>query len=271
MTHHSGSDLKELMARLCEVAAQETLPRFRHTATLSNVTNKLEAGFDPVTEADKQAEKAIRTVLKEVVPNHGIVGEEWGSENDGAEYVWVLDPIDGTRAFISGIPVWGTLIGLYRNGKPYAGTMDQPHMGERFIAVPDENGTLKAQLLNRHDDPVPLNTAETSDLAAAKLMTTDPFLFAADEQPRFDALSEKVQLARYGCDCYAYCMLAAGQVDLVVESGLNAYDIAALIPIIEGAGGIVTTWQGEDAAQGGQILAAANTKLHSQAMAVLAK
>jgi len=248
-------------------ASAETLGRFRQNTA---VINKLSVGFDPVTEADQAAETAIISVIEEAFPDHGIVGEEHGSRAPDADWQWYIDPIDGTRAFISGLPVWGTLIGLYWKGKPFAGLMDQPFTGERFIAYTNGEGEAVSELTVRDAVRTDNNTRNTKNLSDALLMTTSPRIFDAPDGARYDAMETRVKLARYGCDCYAYGMVAAGQVDLVMESGLKVYDIAALIPIIENAGGVVTSWDGEDCSQGGTILAAANETLHAEALKVLA-
>jgi len=262
----NSMDLQSLFHTLCDLAAAQTLPRFRSS---TEVVNKLDEGFDPVTEGDRAAEQAIRNMLEERVPDHGIIGEEFGSVRKDAAYQWIIDPIDGTRAFISGLPVWGTLIGLYKDGVPFAGVMDQPFTKERFIALPDGDGTLKSHLWRGADEPLRLATRKTETLGQAILMTTSPRIFFEGETARYDRFEQQVKLARYGCDCYAYAMVAAGQVDIVVESGLNAYDIAALIPVIEGAGGVVSNWQGGSAAEGGQVLACSNKAIQQQAIEAL--
>jgi len=266
MSTHSSEKITALMHRLCDAAAQETMSRFRSTL---DITNKLEAGFDPVTEGDREAEKAIRAILNVEIPDDGIIGEEFGTTNADAEFQWIIDPIDGTRAFISGLPLWGTLIGLYRDGKPFAGVLDQPFTRERFLAVTDDGGKLHSTLAIDGQTAKPLRTKQTSNLSEATLMTTSPNIFSDEETPFYKHLENQTKLARYGCDCYAYGMVAAGQVDLVVESGLNIYDIAALIPIIEGAGGVVSDWSGGSAVNGGQILACANSAIQEQAIAHL--
>lgn len=262
---NDASALSALLDRLCDAAARETMARFRVSI---DITNKETDGFDPVTEGDRAAERAIRSILSEEVPDHGIVGEEYGTENETAEWQWIIDPIDGTRAFISGLPVWGTLIGLYKNGLPHAGVLDQPFTRERFKAIPGSNG-LESTLSIDAGQPKALRTKSTQDLASATLMTTSPFIFSSNHQPRYAALEQTAKLTRYGCDCYAYAMVAAGQIDLVAEAGLSNYDIAALIPIVEGAGGLVTSWEGTSAAQGGTILASANPDLHKKALEAL--
>ncbi|MGI9357157.1 MAG: histidinol-phosphatase [Rhizobiaceae bacterium] len=257
--------LRSVLDDACAAAARETLPRFRADTA---VDNKLTAGFDPVTEADRAAEAAIRRVIETRFPSHDIVGEEHGKVDKGSRFQWIIDPIDGTRAFISGIPVWGTLIGLYRNDIPLAGVLAQPFTRERFVALPDGGGKA-AWLHLAKEEPKRLKTRRTVELAQATLMTTSPDLLQSTADKPYFKVEEKAKLVRYGCDCYAYAMIAAGQIDLVLESGLNIYDIAALIPIVEGAGGLVTNWQGGSAAQGGQILAAANPAIHRAAMDVL--
>lgn len=250
----------EFMRRIASAAAAETLPRFRR---LEAVENKLASGFDPVTEADQEAERAIRALINAEFPDHGILGEEHGSENLGNSHVWVIDPIDGTRAFISGLPVWGTLVGLTVNGDAVAGLMSQPFTGELFYA--DGKGSH----YEGPGGPRKLAVRKTTSLANATMFTTTPSLFKGDMRKRYDHLETQVQLARYGTDCYAFAMVAAGQVDIVVDPGLKPYDIVALIPIIEQAGGIVTTFEGGPAENGGDIIAAATPELHAAALKVL--
>ncbi|MET3598523.1 histidinol-phosphatase [Martelella mangrovi] len=245
---------------LADAAAAQTLPRFRSGL---NVDNKLAGGFDPVTEGDRAAESAIRQLIGEHYPEHGILGEEHGSSGLDREYVWVIDPIDGTRAFISGVPVWGTLIGLYHNGRAVMGLMDQPFTGERFFADAETAGFAGP------GGPRSLKTRDCRRLEDAVLFTTSPRIMQAEAMARYDRLEKRVRLARYGIDCYAYCLLAAGFADLVVESDLKPYDIGALIPIIERAGGVVTTWTGERPEGGGDIVAAATPALHAAALETL--
>lgn len=250
----------EFLRRIAAAAAEQTLPRFRQKG---DVTNKLEAGFDPVTEADREAEKAIRQLIKAEYPDHGILGEEFGVENANAEHVWVIDPIDGTRSFISGVPLWGTLVGLTHNGDAVAGMMAQPFTGELFYAN-DTGAHYQGRGANER-----LQTRPTRDVANATICTTTPVLFRDQQRVAFDRLESACRLSRYGTDCYAYCMLAAGHVDLVVETALQSYDIMALIPIIEMAGGKVTTWDGGAAECAGDIVAAATPELHEAALSLL--
>lgn len=254
--------IEQTLLQLADIAAAETMPRFR---VALNVTNKLDEGFDPVTQADKQAESAIRDYIAKHFPDHGVLGEEQEATNIGAEYCWVIDPVDGTRAFISGLPGWGTLIGLSKNNEPIAGIMCQPFTGERFIATSANN---IAYLLHK-GVKTNLKTSNVTALSDATVMTTDPDLFKPNELEIFNKIKSTAKLTRYGYDCYAYAMLAAGHIDLVIESGLNAYDISALIPIVKQSGGIVVNWQGKSAANGGQILAAANEKLLNETISFM--
>lgn len=246
--------------RLADLAADAVLPQFRGAG---RVDSKGASGFDPVTEADRAAEAAMRRLIAERFPDHGIVGEELGAEREGADHVWVLDPIDGTRSFISGVPLWGTLIGLLHEGKPVLGMMAQPFTGERFF------GDGRAARYTGPDGTRLMRTRPCPDIGQAALFTTSPHMFATDERPAYQRVEAAVRMARYGCDSYAYCMLAMGLVDLVVEAGLHPHDVVALIPIIEGAGGRVTTWTGAPAAGGGRILAAGDPALHEKAMGLL--
>lgn len=256
-------ELSAFMEQLAHLSGQAILPFFRTRLTVLDKNDSQSGRFDPVTEADRAAETVIRRQIRATFPGHGVLGEEFETENGEAEYLWVVDPIDGTRAFICGLPVWGTLIGLMRNGAPVMGVMNQPYTGELFY------GDGGQALIKGPRGQRELTTRQCTDLADAHLMTTDPRLFAAGDRPRYGRVEEKVKLTRYGTDCYAYAMLASGHVDIVIESGLKPYDIVALIPIIEGAGGVITTWDGKSAKDGGHILAAATPELHAAAMALL--
>lgn len=258
---HIESRLLPFALELAAAAAPETLRYFRSDGTIENKAT--EGQIDPVTAGDRGAEAAMRRLIETRFPDHGVVGEEYGSQGADREFVWVLDPIDGTRAFVLGLPIWGTLIGLLHNGKPVAGIMAQPFVGDLFF------GSAAGAFLKRGDRTEPLAVRTGRALDQASIATTTPQLFTADERPRYDALENACGLVRYGTDCYAYALLAAGHIDLVVESGLKPFDIVALIPIIEAAGGIVTNWAGSGAASGGQILAAGDPTLHAHAMAHL--
>jgi len=251
---------REFFDRLAAAAARQTLPRFR---TGISVANKEAAGFDPVTEGDQAAETAIRTLIEEHFPDHGILGEEHGSVGLDRDYVWVIDPIDGTRAFISGLPVWGTLIGLYHKGEAVMGLMDQPFTEERYFAAGG-----RTLYRDRHGEQV-LKSRDGVRLEDAILFTTSPHLYTGGVKARFEELQSKVRLARYGCDCYAFALLAAGHVDLVIECGLKPYDVGGLIPLIEQAGGVITDWNGGPAEMGGEVIAAGSPELHAEALAIL--
>jgi myo-inositol-1(or 4)-monophosphatase len=254
-------DFAAFVDRLAAVSGEAILPFFRTTLSVENKSRG--ANFDPVTEADRAAETAMRTLIRRNFPDHGIVGEEFGNERIDAEYVWVLDPIDGTKSFISGMPAWGTLIALTRAGDPVYGMMHQPFTGERFTG---DGGA------SRYRGPAgerALRVRRCATLSDATLMTTSPLLMNVTDRRLFGRVEEAVRLSRYGGDCYAYCMLAAGHVDLVVETELKPYDILPLMPIIAGAGGIVTTWEGGPAKAGGRIIAAGDARVHAAAMKVL--
>ena len=246
--------------RLAEAAKAETLPRFRSGLS---VVNKLASGFDPVTEGDQAAEVAIRRLIEEQYPEHGILGEEHGSVGLDREYVWVIDPIDGTRAFISGVPVWGTLIGLQKNGRAVMGMIEQPFTGERYFA--DENGAI----YTGPEGERRLQVRDCGSLSNAILFTTSPHLFTGSEMDKYREIESQVRLFRYGCDCYAYALLAAGHIDLVIENSLKPYDVGGIIPVIEKAGGIITTWDGGRPENGGSIIAAGSRAVYEQAIAIL--
>ena len=212
-----------------------------------------------------RAERAIRKAVLARFPDHGIVGEEFGAVAGAGRFRWVIDPIDGTRAFITGSPLWGTLIGLMDGQRPVLGLMNQPFTGERFWS-----DGRRAQGRGPGGRTRSLKTRPCARLADATLTTTHPDLFASGhEAGRFDAVRSRVRMTRYGGDCYGYCLLAAGFVDLIVEAGLKPYDIVALVPIIEAAGGLVTTWDGGPATDGGRIVAAGDSRVHQEALAIL--
>jgi myo-inositol-1(or 4)-monophosphatase len=254
-------DFAAFVDELATVSGDAILPFFR---TALGVEDKNRGGsFDPVTAADRAAEQAIRALIRKNFPEHGIVGEEYGNERADAEYVWVLDPIDGTKSFISGMPAWGTLIALTRFGEPVFGMMHQPFIRERFTG---DGGAA------RYRGPAgdrALMVRPCPGLAEAVLFTTTPRLMNAEDRAAFGHVEEAVRLSRYGGDCYAYAMVAAGHVDLVIETGLKPHDIVALIPIITGAGGIVTDWNGGPPAAGGRIVAAGDRRVHEAALKLL--
>ena len=254
-------DFTAFIDRLAAASGEAILPFFRTSLGIQDKGSS--RGFDPVTEADRGAEAVMRRMIKASFPQHGIVGEEFGSENEGADYVWVLDPIDGTKSFISGFPIWGTLIALLHRGTPVYGMMNQPYIGERFT------GDTGSAQYRGSAGPRKLTVRRCASLRDATLFTTSPLLMNEADRATFQHVEDQVRLSRYGGDCYSYCMLAAGHLDLVIETDLKPYDIAALIPIVTGAGGVVTTWDGSPAQHGGRIIAAGDRRVHEEALALL--
>jgi myo-inositol-1(or 4)-monophosphatase len=254
-------DFAGFVDQLATASGEAVLPFFR--TALSVEDKNPGRAFDPVTAADRAAETAMRTLIRRTFPDHGIIGEEYGDENADAEYVWVLDPIDGTKSFISGMPNWGTLIALTRFGKPVFGLMHQPFVRERFSG---DGGVA------RYRGPAgerQLFVRPCESLKDAVLFTTSPLLMNEQDRSSFNRVEDTVRLSRYGGDCYSYCMLAAGHVDLVIETEIKPHDIVPLIPIITGARGIVTTWDGGVPDKGGRIIAAGDQRIHAAAMALL--
>lgn len=250
------------MHELADAAAAAILPRFRSELVAEAKPGGRHA-FDPVTEADREAEAAMRRLIHSRFPGHGIIGEEYGEERAEAECVWLLDPIDGTRAFICGLPLWGVLIGLRCAGRPVIGMVAQPYLGERYV------GTGEEAWLERGGERRALRVRACPELAEATLSTTAPDLFDAGETARFQAVERRAKLVRYGYDCYAYAMVAMGFVDCVVEAGLRAFDIEPIVPIVTGAGGFVTDWTGAEKRGGGQVVAAGDRRVLEEALAVL--
>jgi histidinol phosphatase-like enzyme (inositol monophosphatase family) len=246
---------------MADAARTATLAHFRTAGLVSD--NKLAGGFDPVTAADREAELAMRAVLAERRPDDAVLGEEHGRSDGQSGLTWVLDPIDGTRGFISGTPTWGVLIALQDAAGPFFGIIDQPYIGERF-----EGGLGLARVAGPQGARA-LSARPSGSLAQAVLFSTFPEVGTAEERLAFERVRDRVRLTRYGMDCYAYALVAAGQVDLVIEAGLQAYDIAAPIAVIEAAGGVVTDWQGGPVHAGGQVLAAANAGIHAEALKLL--
>jgi myo-inositol-1(or 4)-monophosphatase len=257
----SAVDFSAFVDELATVSGETILPFFRTALCVND--KGVPGAFDPVTAADHAAETAMRTLIRRTFPDHGIIGEEFGAEREDAEYVWVLDPIDGTKSFISGMPVWGTLIALTRLGEPVFGMMNQPFIGERF------SGDGGAASYRGPAGTRELRARPCPRLDEAILYTTSPRLMNAADRAAFGRVEDAVQLSRYGGDCYAYCMLAAGHADLVVETELKPYDVLPLVPIITGAGGIVTNWENGPPHAGGRIIAAGDARLHAAALALL--
>lgn len=248
---------------LADKAASATLPFFRKPLT---VNNKLKNGnFDPVTAADHAAEKIISDHLALVFPDHGLEGEEFGYHREGHRYKWVVDPIDGTRSFIVGSPMWGTLIGLLEEAQPLLGVLDQPFTKERFWS-----DGMKTFFSKDKSNQKVLCTRPCANLDDAILMTTDPELFK-EETARgcFNVLRSNVRMTRYSGDCYAYALLALGFVDVILECGLKPHDVVALIPIVNSAGGCMTDWKGNAPINGGSVIACGDKKLHEKIIKLL--
>jgi histidinol phosphatase-like enzyme (inositol monophosphatase family) len=260
MTTDALSDL-DVAHLLADAARAAILPYFRQAGL--EAENKEAGSFDPVTVADRAAETAMRAILAEHRPEDGIWGEEFGRQPGTSGRDWVLDPIDGTRGFISGTPTWGVLIALSNGDGPTLGIIDQPYTGERFVG-----GAGLAVMTGPHGIQT-LATRSTSKLEQSILFTTYPEIGSDSDRRGFEQVAARVRLTRYGMDCYAYALLAAGHVDLVIEAELNAYDIQAPIAVIQASGGIVTNWQGGPAHMGGRVLAAANSDLHQRALDIL--
>ena len=259
-----GDDLQRYVDFAIAAAAgagAAILPHFRLAVA---VDNKSDAGFDPVTAADRDAEKSIRARIAATFPDHGVIGEEYGKTAGSSPLHWLIDPIDGTRAFITGQLHWGTLLALNDGERPIVGVMHQPFVGETFVGSP-----LGAEW-RRGTDTMPLQTRRCQRLADAVLCTTDPAMFATQEQrDAFGRVAGECRLVRYGGDCYTPCLLAAGQIDLVIESGLKNFDIQPLMPIVEHAGGVVTDWRGGRADAGGDVVVAGDPDLLNRVLDLL--
>lgn len=249
--------------RLADVSGAAIRPLFRQRIDVLHKQGRRD--FDPVTEADRGAERAIRELISRERPDDSVLGEEFGEHQGSSPYRWVLDPVDGTRAFITGRHEWGSLIALEKDGQPVLGILDQPVLGERFLGV---NGV--SQLIQA-GQASPLSVRACGTLAEAVLCATDPGAYFSREQlSAFSRVERVVKMTRYGGDCYLFAALALGFVDVVIEAGFHEWDIAALIPLVEGAGGIITDWQGGSALDGKTILASGDRRLHQEAMRLLA-
>lgn len=247
---------------LARAAAAVTLPLFR---TDCGEEDKGEPGaFDPVTRADRDAEAVMRRLITERFPDHGVIGEEYGEDRPDAEYVWMLDPVDGTRAFVAGLPLWTTLIALRHEGRPLTGAIAQPVMDEIFLGGPSG-----AVLLKGGDAPSPLKVRTCPRLNDAVIATTDPDIFTGAELGAWTQVRATARLARLGCDAYAYAMIAAGRIDLVAETSLKPWDWSALVPVVEAAGGKVVNWRGQTPDDRGQVLAVGDEGLIDQALVTL--
>ena len=256
-------DFLPFAEQLADSARAETLPRLEGGGVAAD---KNEGGaFDPVTEADRAAERAMRALIVARFPDHGISGEEYGETPAAAQgqWSWSLDPIDGTRAFICGMPGWTVLIALLRDGEPVLGVIDAPRLDERYVGF-----GARAEMVSKGARS-PLQVSGCERLAEARLSTTDPFLFADGEAEGFGRVRRAARLTRYGFDAYAYARLAAGWIDLVVESGLKPHDYNALAPVVRAAGGVIGSWEGDGGLAGGRIVAAASQPLFDEAVRLL--
>ncbi len=247
-----------LARHLADAAGVEIRPHFRKPITVEDKPD-----LTPVTVADRAAEAAMRALIETHFPDHGILGEEFGQVREDAEYVWVLDPIDGTKSFISGVPLFGTLIALTCRGHPILGIIDQPISPERWVGASGRPTTLNGTAIRCRACPT---------LAAATLFATTPEMFRGGDAASFARVSAAVKLTRFGADCYAYGLVAAGFIDLVLEASLKPYDFCAMVPIVQGAGGIATDWRGAplDLASDGRILVAGDRQIHQAALSLLA-
>jgi myo-inositol-1(or 4)-monophosphatase len=255
---HDWEDLTRFAKILAEASGQAILPHFRKNAPIAT---KPHENWDPVTEGDRAGERAIRALIEKHFPDHGIIGEEYGVKQGASNLTWILDPVDGTRAFVIGMPSWTTLIGLYEDGVPRLGIMNQPFIGDMFYGNPhgawlDHRGTTEK-----------LKVRTSLPLVDAVLGTTSPHLYKDKDRQGFEQLRQTVKMARYGGDAYFFSLLAAGHMDIAMDPSLQIYDIAALIPIIRGAGGHVGNWDGTDPHQGGNVLTASSQALFEAACA----
>lgn len=250
---------------LADAARAETLPRFRDGV---DVTNKAGASFDPVTDADREGERVQRELIAAAYPDHGVIGEEFGISRADRIWRWVLDPVDGTRAFVCGIATWTTLIALEHDQTPVIGVIDQPFTDERWVASNDTT------LFRRGGETTRCRTSGVTDIAKARISTTDPrpaAYFTQAEAAAYARVAEQSRIERFSLDAYGYCHIALGELDLIIEAGLQHYDYAALIPVVEGAGGVITNWRGETVGSDdrNEVLAAATPELHAAAMEIL--
>jgi len=263
-----GSDFEnrlEFAHRLADASGAVIRPYFRRQIDVEEKKSTKDGDFDPVTAADKAAEQALRALIGENYPDDGVLGEEFGATPGTSGYRWVLDPIDGTRAFVSGQTMWGSLIALEKNDERVLGVLDQPFLRERFVG---HSGRTEFRSLEGSST---LKTRSCESLAEAVISTTHPLTHFNDEEARlFAGVEAGSKLSRYGGDCYAYGLVAMGFIDLVMEAGLRHWDITAIIPIVEGAGGIVSDWDGNPVSERGDMLATGDARVHGEALALIA-
>jgi len=253
----------DFLEGLIQEAGEISLKHFRGDLDVTN-KNASDQDYDPVTQADREVEQYIREKISKKFPDHAIVGEEFGTKDGDGSLTWLIDPIDGTRGFISGAPMWGVLIGLKEADECLVGAMRQPYSRETYI------GDGRQSYFIANENRTRMQVGERKSLNEAIICCTHPSMYPTEEsRDKFMQLASHCRFSRYGTDCLGYGMLACGFVDLVVEGGLSAYDIMPLIPVVEGAGGVVTDWQGNSAVHGGFVIAACNKELHEQVMAIL--
>jgi inositol-phosphate phosphatase / L-galactose 1-phosphate phosphatase / histidinol-phosphatase len=247
-----------LAAELADAAGSAIRPRFRQNISVDDKPD-----LSPVTAADRAAEQAMRRLIAARFPEHGIIGEEFGRERDDAEFVWVLDPIDGTKSFISGVPLFGTLIALARAGRPILGVIDQPILRERWVGAIGRPTTFNGK---------PIRCRPCPALEAATVFSTSPDMFKGPDAVAHGRVAAAAKLVRFGADCYAYGLLAHGFIDLVIEASLKPYDFSAMVPVVDGAGGVATDWQGRPLglSSDGRVLVAGDARAHREALAFLA-
>ncbi len=254
-------DLTRFAMALARASAIEILPWFRRNAEIA-----VKAGpvWDPVTEGDRAGERVIRKMIEERYPDHGINGEEYGVKEGRSGFTWILDPVDGTRSFVCGMPTWATLIGLTFEGQPVVGLMNQPFVGDMFYGSPE------GAWLDHRGDSHAIRTRTGVGLAAATIGTTAPELYRSPpDYAGFERLRKKAQLTRYGGDAYFFAVMAAGHIDIAMDANLQTYDIAPLLPIVTGAGGVYAEWTGGNAATGGNVITAGSQALLEEALTVM--
>ena len=261
MSTPDWAELTRFAIALAHESAAAILPYFRRNTAVEVKEGPV---WDPVTEGDRAGERAIRAMIERHYPDHGILGEEYGAKEGRSALSWVLDPVDGTRSFVCGMPTWATLIGLSFEGRPVLGLMNQPVVGDMFYGNPD------GAWHDYRGATSPIATRKGIALARAAIGTTAPELYRSEEnQRRFQALRAKAQLTRYGGDAYFFCMMAAGHIDIAMDCGLQPYDITPLLPIVTGAGGVAAEWTGGDIAKGGNVITAGSRALLDEALAVM--
>ncbi len=255
------AELTRFAIALAEASAAEILPYFRRNTAVDVKDGPV---WDPVTEGDRAGERIIRNMIEERYPDHGIHGEEFGIKEARAPFTWVLDPVDGTRSFVCGMPTWATLIGLSYEGRPAVGLMNQPVVGDMFYGSP-EGAWHDYRGQTSH-----IASRKNVSLSRASIGTTAPELYRSEEnQRRFQALKARAQLTRYGGDAYFFCMMAAGHIDIAMDCGLQPYDITPLLPIVTGAGGFAAEWTGGDMSKGGNVITAGSRALLDEAMDIM--